>query len=88
MITFPEGFIAVPRCPGYFIRKSDRQVYSIKSGELKALKLNAKWLSYESHFSLSIKGVRRNLYVTTIERLLNKAEIPYEISIKEKTDAL
>ena len=75
MITFPPEYIKI-KYPGYFWNTQTRQLYSIKSGKLKPLKLNSgNWLSRSTgrvigpHYQVSVEGVKRYLLIEKLQSL-------------------
>jgi len=81
MIIFPFEFREVPRAPGYYYNVKDKQVYSIKSGSLKALVKRGKWYHprlglLPPNYQVSIKGQKRTLtdeYLVTLEHAKHNA---------------
>lgn len=74
-VTLPEGFIGLNRYPGYFYNTLDNKLYSIKTGELKPLKLNPPFrnhlISISHHYKVSIKGFKKCVTVEYLETLKN-----------------
>lgn len=56
-LKFPEGLIAIEKCPGYVWDVDSKQVFSFKSGMLLPIKRN-KFKHYDG-YQLSVGGVRK-----------------------------
>lgn len=85
IVKLPLGFVGLKRYPGYYWHKEREQLYSLKSGELKPLKLQKGTFfiysigeSIGPHYSISVKGFRK---ILTKNRLLNlrESELTYNV---------
>ena len=75
MITFPPEYVKI-KYPGYFWNVNTQQLYSIKSGKVKPLKLNSgNWLSRTTgrvigpHYQVSVEGVKRYILIEKLKQL-------------------
>lgn len=78
LITLPEGFAAT-RVPGYFWHCKYRELYSIKTGQLRLIKYHkaSKYRTYDG-YQVSHLGRRRALYMEDLLRLTPQPHIiPY-----------
>lgn len=79
-ITFPKGFTALKKHPGYFWQSYERRLYSIKSGILTPLKLNYGTYrvpgigAFGPHYQISNRGRRHYIFCDRIESYLAEGE--------------
>lgn len=80
-VQLPENFVGVKRYPGYFYNTEDKQLYSLKSGILKPLKLQKPYyrMNIGYHYNISINGWRKNIPVSFLETMGEK-DITYKIN--------
>ncbi len=81
MITFPHGFVAT-KYTGYFWHIPTQSLYSIKvDGALKPLKISGpnQWNNWSAPgYRVSVRGVRRVLWLTDLQKLTDAdSEIPF-----------
>ncbi|MGZ8924589.1 MAG: hypothetical protein ACXW2E_01770 [Nitrososphaeraceae archaeon] len=81
-VSLPEYFIAVPYYPGYFFHIKEQHLYSIKTGELKRLKLYlASPYRMKAGYNISTKGIRRTISQEYLHRL---SKTPHKSTIKKQ----
>jgi hypothetical protein len=74
MIIFPAEYVKT-KYPGYFWNINTKQLYSIKSGALKPLKLNKggfvpyRYITLPPHYQVSVQGVKRYLLLDDLVKL-------------------
>lgn len=83
-ISFPSGFVALDKYPGYFWNVQERKLYSIKiAGILQPLKLQNSWgwktgAFIGPHYRVSKDGRQ---YYLTVERIEKMLKIPHVIPV-------
>lgn len=88
-VKFPEGFTAL-KFPGYFWNREEKRLYSIKvNGVLTPLTVNKgrypPWIrQLGKHYQISVKGRRRYIALSEIERFLVDGE--YEVPVLKWVD--
>jgi hypothetical protein len=85
MVTFPDNFVAT-KYPGYFWHIPTQALYSIKvDGVLTPLKITGPnhWNNwYEPGYRISVKGVRKVLWWSELQKL-SKADSIIPVRIRK-----
>ena len=82
LVTLPEHFVGLRFYPGYFYNIENKQLYSLKSGILKPLKLQKPYanrcVNIGYHYSVSINGWRKSIPQDYLKNL-KESQITYRI---------
>ena len=88
MINFPAHFIPLKNFPGYFWNDEEKHLYSLKvTGVLRPLSLTAATVFNgwnEDGFRISVKGVRRTIFPSRIERYLARKDYVWPVASEDK----
>ena len=79
-IAFNPNFVAVKQYPGYFWHVVEEQLYSIKSGRLKKIKMYSanRWITFGDYYIASQNSRKRYLAVDRLKKLQREQyELPY-----------
>ena len=87
LVTLPEHFVGLRFYPGYFYNTEDQQLYSLKSGILKSLKIKNPYknrtIDIGYHYTVSVCGWRKHISQDYLKNL-KESQVTYKIKKDEQ----